>query len=97
MIALVELCVQLGLPSALVIFFVFYGQQRENRMSDRITKLETQDRADLLDIIRKSTESSDSNTHIMVELVEAVRESNSQVSTLLTRMAERPCLFDDSK
>lgn len=93
MTALIQLTIQLGLPSALVLFFVWYAQVREQRLSDRLDNLGDEYRKDLVQVIKTSTSTIEQHTHIMVELVEAVRESNRQVSTLLTRMAERPCLI----
>lgn len=97
MTALFQLAIQLGLPSALVLFFVWYGQLREARLSDRLDSLGDEYRKDLVAIIKTSTSTIENHTHIMVELVEAVKESNRQVSTLLTRMAERPCLLDHNQ
>jgi choline-glycine betaine transporter len=97
MTALAQVVVQMGLPSALVIFFVWYGQVRERRLDARMQDLEREYRDDLVTLVKSSTATIENHTHIMVDLVEAVKESNRQVSILLTRMGERPCLVHSEK
>ena len=96
MAALIQLAVQLGLPSALVVWFVFYGQKREDKLSTRVSDLEREYRTILVDLIRKSDVNLERHTAIMVDLVEGVKESNKQVTQLLTQMYDRPCLLNES-
>jgi hypothetical protein len=94
--ALIQLAIQLGLPSALVIFFVFYGQRREEKLSNRVADLEREYRTILIDLIRQTDTHLERHTSIMVDLVESVKESNKQVTALLLQMGERPCLLPHS-
>jgi hypothetical protein len=97
MTALVQLSIQLGLPSALVIFFVWYAQKREEKLSSRVADLEKEYRTILIDLIRQTDVHLERHTSIIVELVEGVKESNKQVTTLLTQMGDRPCLLHSHK
>ena len=93
MTALVQLAIQLGLPSALVIFFVFYGQREKEKLNTRVGDLEKEYRTILIDLIRQTDKHTERHTAIMVELVESVKESNKQVTSLLNQMNIRPCLL----
>jgi hypothetical protein len=93
MSALLQLVVQLGLPSALVVFFVWYGQRREERLTNKVGDLENEYRTVLVNLIRQTDVHLERHTTIMVDLVESVKESNKQVTTLLLQMQERPCML----
>lgn len=88
-----NLIANIGFPAALVVFFVIWSQRRENLLADRLNGLEAEYRENLLTRIRDNDKVILQHTNIMCDLVEAVRESNRQVSVLLIRMGERPCLL----
>lgn len=89
---MIQLAIQIGLPSALVIYFVWWANARETRLAERLASLETEYRQDLVARIISNDKIIERHTQVMVDLVEAVKESNRQVSILLTRMNDRPCL-----
>jgi hypothetical protein len=86
--------VQLGLPTALVVWFVYWSQKREKELAVRIAELEREYRVILIDLVRKTDVNLERQSEVMMELAEAVKQSNQQVTILLTRMAERPCLVN---
>jgi len=80
---IIQLITQIGLPSALVLFFVYIGWKREERMTVRQNELEDFVRKDLADQLRKSTESQSANTAVLQDLSDALRQ--------------RPCLIKETK
>lgn len=57
-----QLIVQLGLPSALVLFFTYQSWLREQRLSSRIDELERTQRAEIVDMNEKMREALEQNT-----------------------------------
>jgi len=72
-VTLVELAQQFGPLVALVIFFTWQGWKREQRLSDRITALETEYTAALKELVMDCKEVIHSNTEILRRLEERMQ------------------------
>ena len=68
---------------------------REERMASRITKLEDFQRTVLVDLVAETKIMLTENSKLVVTINNSVLESNTAVTTLITRMCERPCLLPD--
>lgn len=94
--ALAQIVLQLGLPSALVIFFVWRADRRETRMAARLDSQqqdlkEEQDKKlslheafskDLHNVIEKDHESRERNTKVLEELREETRAQTKVLENL---------------
>lgn len=77
---------EFGLAIALVVFFVWTGNQREKRMAARIDKIEGDDRERMMACIDKSADA-----------MKATADSNARISVaferLEGRLSDRPCMI----
>lgn len=62
------LVAQVGLPCALVVFFVWIGWLREKGMTDRLTKLETDDREEMKAMALSMRDTVAANTAAILQL-----------------------------
>lgn len=93
-----------GIPTAILgVVLVFIRQwllrvmddakQREERMADRIDKLERFETETLLQLIGQCKEALVESTEVVRELHSNVVSSNESIKELLLRLTERPCLL----
>ena len=94
----------LGLPTVLVVVFVWWTWIRETRLSDRVTSLEKFIHDRLLDLIQQSTESHLRVHSEVSDLCKAVKAQTMEIaklcessSALKTRLDSNPCLLRTDK
>ena len=97
-----------GVPTALLFVILWFVRawlnkyqeesvQREVRMADRIGKLEDFQNTILVDLVSECKSALIQNTTAINELHRCVLESNTEVSQLVHKMLERPCLLPEEK
>lgn len=94
-----QLAAQVGLMGALVIFFVWSGWKREDRLAQRIQQLEAFVEDKLMNVIDRSTKALQDNTVALKEVLRTIQSGgpcamNSQhaeqeVANLIHRAEER--------
>jgi len=77
-----------GLPTALVLFFVYVGYCREQVMSNRINDLEHFGRDTLLTALRESTEAHVKSVEVQKECVTVIRQNNEVMRRLELQLAQ---------
>ena len=63
-----------GLPAALCCFFVWHSSKRQQKTDDRIDELEHWVRGELVDIINNSNDTIKSNTAVMRDNMEVIKD-----------------------
>jgi hypothetical protein len=83
---ILDLILKLGVPSALVIYFIWRGSKREDEMVRRIQNLEEKLRNILVSAVKDSTDAMKGNSQVLTELVE-----------LLKKIPCLTCMFEKEK
>lgn len=80
----IELAKVFGLPAGLVVFFVWIGWIREQRLSKRISELEAFCQTELMQLIA-------ANSKIIAENTAQAAQTTATLTRLNQQLSERPC------
>ena len=89
---LLDIVQAVGLPAALVIFFVWQGGKREQRTIERQTATDDYIRETLSGIVQRNTAALTSSTESMEHHTASSEERNKEIGALVQELRQRPCM-----